>query len=504
MTEEKSSYRQIMKATSLFGGVQIFNILISIVRSKFVAVLLGASGTGIMGLLSSTLGIVSGITNFGIGTSAVKDVAAAKKARDDKQIAKVASVLRRMVWVTGIFGTLSVIVFYSWLSQVTFGNKDYTYAFIWISITLLLGQLSSGQLVLLQGMQKLKLLAKANLLGSAFGLFLTIPLYYFFGVDGIVPGIIGTSVISFLLSWYYSRKIEIEPVEVTIEETITVGKKMLSMGFLISMGGLLSNVGAYLIRIFISQTGGVEMVGFYHAGFALINMYMGIVLQGMSADYYPRLSAVAHDNELCKQTINKQTEIGLLVLSPLLITFIVFVNLAIIILYSKEFTLIKDMVIWASLGMFFRVPSWSLSFVFLVKREGSLYFYLKLLSETLLLGLSVAGYYLYGLEGLGISILVMYPTYLFIVYKINNKRINFSYDPATIKLFVTQFSLGLITFFAVLFLKQPFNYIVGAITIPLSCYYSFVQLEKRLGIMSIINKYVKIGKRKKSLSDSCK
>ena len=492
MTEEKSSYRQIMKATSLFGGVQVFNILISIVRSKFVAVLLGASGTGIMGLLSSTLGIVGGITNFGLGTSAVKDVAAAKKAQDHRQIALVATVIKRLVWITGIFGTLSVIIFYSWLSQVTFGNKDYTYAFIWISITLLFSQLSSGQLVILQGMQKLKQLAKANLIGNTLGLFVTIPLYYLWGVDGIVPGIIGTSIISLALSWFYSRKIEIEPVEITIDETIIVGKKMLSMGFLISMGGFLSNVGAYLIRIFISQTGGVELVGLYHAGFALINVYMGIVLQGMAADYYPRLSAVANDNELCKQTINKQTEIGLLVLSPLLITFIVFVNWIIIILYSKDFLVINDMILWAVLGMYFRVPSWSLSFVFLAKGQGSLYFYLKLLSESLLLGLSILGYYLYGLTGLGISILVMYPTYLLIVYKINSKKINFSYDLSSIKIFVTQFSLGLITFLAVLYIDRPFNYFIGIITILLSGYYSIIQLEKRLGFLSILKNYFKV------------
>ena len=77
MTEQQKSYRQIFKATSLFGGVQVFKIIISIVRSKFVAVLLGPAGMGIAGLLTSTTGFVSALTNFGLGTSAVKNVAAA-------------------------------------------------------------------------------------------------------------------------------------------------------------------------------------------------------------------------------------------------------------------------------------------------------------------------------------------------------------------------------------------------------------------------------------------
>ena len=74
MTEKKDSYRQIMKATSVFGGVQVFQILISIVRSKFVAILLGPAGMGIVGLLTATTGLVNGFTNFGLGTIAVKNI----------------------------------------------------------------------------------------------------------------------------------------------------------------------------------------------------------------------------------------------------------------------------------------------------------------------------------------------------------------------------------------------------------------------------------------------
>src|ERR1700761_6721811 len=182
MSEKQSSYRQIMKATSLFGGVQVFNIFISIIRSKFIAVLLGPAGMGIAGLLVSTTGFISGISNFGLGTSSVKNVSAANATGDDHKIASVVSVLRRLVWVTGLLGALITLCLSSWLSQITFGNKDYTISFMWISITLLFTQLSSGQLVVLQGLRKFKQLALANLAGSAVGLLVTIPVYYMWGI----------------------------------------------------------------------------------------------------------------------------------------------------------------------------------------------------------------------------------------------------------------------------------------------------------------------------------
>ena len=76
---EKNSYRDIFKTTTLFGGIQVFNILIAVVKSKFIAVLLGPTGMGISGLFTSTTSMVSGITNFGLNITAVKDVAAANE-----------------------------------------------------------------------------------------------------------------------------------------------------------------------------------------------------------------------------------------------------------------------------------------------------------------------------------------------------------------------------------------------------------------------------------------
>ncbi len=62
MTKESSSYKQILKATSIFGGVQVFNIIISILRAKFIAVIIGPVGMGIFGLLTSTLSLITSLT----------------------------------------------------------------------------------------------------------------------------------------------------------------------------------------------------------------------------------------------------------------------------------------------------------------------------------------------------------------------------------------------------------------------------------------------------------
>lgn len=493
VTDEKSSYRQIMKATSIFGGVQVFQIIISVIRSKFVALLLGPAGMGISGLLTSTTGFIASLTEFGLGTSAVRNIAEANGTGNEKRISTVVCVLRRLVWITGTLGALVTLVCSHWLSQLTFGNHHYTLAFIWLSVTLLFTQLSNGQMVLLQGMRKLQYLAKANLTGSIIGLLTTIPLYYFLGIDGIVPGIIIASISTLALSWYFSAKVKIRPVKVTKTRTIAEGKGMLTMGFMISLSGLFTVGASYIVRIFICRSGGVDQVGLYNAGFAIINTYVGLVFNAMGTDYYPRLSAVAHDNNLCKRTINQQAEIALLILAPIILVFMVFIHWVVVLLYSNRFIAINTMIYWAALGMFFKAASWAVAFVFLAKGANKLFFWNEFITNIYMLVLNIVGYHFWGLTGLGISFAVTYILYLIQVYVISKIKFDFSFGRNFRLIFGIQFSLAFCSFLVVKYLHQPYPYLVGMIFIIISAYYSFRELDKRLGIKVLVknvqNKY---------------
>jgi len=486
MSKTQNSYREIVKTTSLFGGVQVFNIVITIIRTKFVAILLGPAGMGIAGLLNVTINFISKLTNFGLGTSAVKNISEAHGTGDVEKISTVITVIKRWVWITGLLGSLLTLIFSSVLSELTFGNTDYTYAFIWISITLLLNQLSTGQSVLLRGMRKVKYMAQASMIGSVLGLITTIPLYYFYGEDGIVPGIIVTSVSSLLLTWYYANKINLDTVKVSKEKTIADGKDMLKMGFMISLSGLISLGASYLVRIFISNTGGIEEVGLYNAGFAIINSYVGMIFTAMSTDYYPRLAAVAESNKESNVVINQQAEIALLILSPVIIIFLVFINWFVILLYSTKFIAVNDMILWAALGILFKAASWAISFIFLAKGATKLFFWNELAANMYVLILNIVGYYYWGLAGLGISFMLAYILYLIQVYFVTNKFYDFTFNIDFYKIFIPQLVLAIGCLILVKVLDDPYTYIFGILIICLSSYLAYRELDKRMNIKSLI------------------
>ncbi|MEC5166413.1 O-antigen/teichoic acid export membrane protein [Flavobacterium sp. PL11] len=486
MSDTKSSYRQVMKATSIFGGVQVFQIIIGIIRSKFIAVLLGPTGMGIASLLHSTLLLIASLTNFGLGTSALKEIAAAHSSGDENRLSIVSTVFKRWVWVTGLLGAIVTAILAPWLSEFTFGNRDFTFAFIWIAITLLFNQISTGQDVLLRGMRQIRYMAQSAMIGSVVGLFTTIPLYYFYGIDGIVPAIIISAISSLVLTWFYARKLKIKSAFVSQARTILEGKGMLKMGFLISLSSLITVGASYIVRIFISNNGGVEQVGLYNAGFVIINTYVGMIFTAMATDYYPRLSAVAHSNLQTKIVVNQQAEIALLILAPILIVFLIFINWIVIILYSTQFLAVSTMIYWAALGMLFKAVSWSIGFIFLAKSATKLYFWNELITNIYLILLNIAGYYYWGLTGLGMSFLVSYFLYLLQVYWIAKCKFEFSFNNDFLKIFLLQLVLAILSFLTVQYFNAFWAYGIGIILILISSGYSWNELDKRMDLKGIL------------------
>lgn len=486
--EDSSSYRSIFKATSLFGGVQIYNIFIGIIKSKFIAVLIGPTGMGITGLYTSATSLVQGFTAMGLSSSAVKNIAEAYGSGDNERLSIVATVFKRLVWATGILGMVATIIISPFLSKYSFGNYDYTIPFIFLSVTLLLQQISAGQSVLLQGTRKLKHLAKSGVLGSTIGLFVSVPIYYTFGISGIVPTLILNGITTLILTWWFARKIKLEKKEITPKETLIKGKEMMKMGIVMSLNSVLVLGVSYIVRAYISNEGGLEEVGLFSAGFTIVNTYVGLIFAAMTTDYYPRLSAVNKNNDKCKEIINQQAEIAILILAPLLIIFLVFMPLIVILLYSNEFSGTNGYMRWAIMGMLFKTAAWAIAYLFIAKGEAKLFIINEIIANIYTLMLNIGGYKLFGLDGLGMAFAISNIIYMTQVFIIAKKKYNFSFSRSFGKIYFSQLVLLALCFFVVFFLKTMNLYLFGTILVILSAYLSYKGLVKRIGLTNLLSK----------------
>ena len=484
---EKSSYRNSFKTTLLFSGVQIYQIFIRIVRSKFVAMFLGPEGMGIMSLLHSTTDLISASTNLGLKTSGVKSVATANSLHDEEKIAYIGAVLRKLVFLTGLAGMLICAFLSPMWSKISFGNIDYTWTFIFISIIILLDQLNNGELVLLQGMQKKKFLANANLIGQTIGLLVAIPLYYFFRIKAIVWVLVLHSVCTLIISKFFSNKIGLPKVEIDTREVFSAGRDMIKLGFFLSLQFLFQILSMYIVRSFVSNTGGLEDVGLYSAGTTIINMYVGLVFSSIATDYFPRLAATQGNDSLCS-AMRQQAEITILMLAPIIVAFIVFIKPVVILLYSDRFLPIEHMLYFGMSAMLIKAMGWALSFSILAKSTPKVFFWNELFAIAYTMSFNILGYYFWGLTGFGVSLLVSNFTYLIQMMISTRKRFNMYYGSQIWKLF-SFLSLFVLASVALKLIKSDLiGYLSGSLLLLLSVLFAIYELNKRMDIISFIKR----------------
>jgi O-antigen/teichoic acid export membrane protein len=487
---EQSSYREIFKATSLFGGVQAIQILIGIVRTKFVAVLLGTTGVGIIGLLNAPLQLILSVTGLGITFSAVRDISEAYGRGDVVRIGETVLTLKRWSWFAGVLGLITTIALAPLLSKWTFGDTEYTWSFVWLALTMLLQTISNGQRSLLQASRRLKDLARASVWGSVLGLFTSIPLYYIFGIKGIVPSLILTAVTSLLLSWVFSRKVDTHKVRMSLQETFKSGQSMIKLGLVMTFTGVIGFLTGYILNAYISRTGGVDQVGLYNAGWSVIGQSTGLVFTAMTTDYFPRLSSINTENHKISLLVNQQAVMVLLILTPIIVTLILTMPLIIRLMYSSAFLPVISFANWMLLGIIVKGLAWPVGFIFPAKGDVKAYSIIEISAMTFNIIINVLGYSLYGLVGLGISFIVGYFFGLTIILLTCRRLYGFAYARATSVTFFISLIMIVFVFILSYTLSGIWRYILGALVLSISGFYSLSKLNQKLGLKLTIKGFV--------------
>ncbi|MEY3501213.1 MAG: hypothetical protein RL308_2886, partial [Bacteroidota bacterium] len=245
--DKENSHKSILKATGIFGFAQAMKMIVGVIGSKFVAVFLGPIGIGTVGLLNNTIAIIGSLTSFGINITGVREVSLAHAENDEIKFSERFNVLQRWSFSIGLFGAFLTIIFSKLLSKWTFGSSEYYFWFIILSVNFVFSSLTASRVALLQGLRRVKSIAISNVVSSLLITFVTVPIYYFFKFDGIVAVILVSSVLSFLVNYYFTRNIKINKIEMSLSDTFQKGIPLIKMGFLLSINVIFGQICSYLI-----------------------------------------------------------------------------------------------------------------------------------------------------------------------------------------------------------------------------------------------------------------
>lgn len=439
------SYGHILKYTSIFGGVQGLNILVGIVRNKVVAMLLGPEGMGLASLFQTTVNFISQSTNLGVSFSAVRNVSELFNTGDEERITHFIKVVRAWSLLTGLVGMLLCILIGPILSSLTFSWGDHTLHFVLLSPLVALLAVTGGETAILKGARQLKSLAVIQVYSVLLALVITFPIYYFFGQSGIVPVMVLMGVATLLLT--IRRSYSLYPLRLTGAKGILgEGMGMVRLGIVFTLAGILGSGAEFIIRTYLNNVADLKTVGLYNTGYILTMTYAGLIFSAMETDFFPRLSAVNSQWQNCNEIINKQIEVSLLLISPMLVAAQFAIPYVIPILFTNQFLPVVDMVRILLLAIYLRAIKLPIAYLPLAKGDSLSYFFLEAVYDVMVVLLVIWGYSLWQLLGTGVAITLSAVFDYFLLMGYTYFRYHYRPTFSVLKYSLLHLSLGVVAF----------------------------------------------------------
>jgi PST family polysaccharide transporter len=469
---EGSTYRQILKSSALVGASSAIGVCLGIVRAKVVAVMLGPTGTGLMGLYGSAVDVVQNVAGMGVGSSGVRQIAQAVGSGDEERIVHTALVVRRVSIVLALLGAAFLFVCAKPASRLTFDSDEQASAMALLSLAVLFRVASAGEGALLQGTRRIGDLARTGVWAAVFGTLATVCLVYVFGKSGVVASLVATPAIGLVALWWYSRRVLLTAPPPSATPKTGEARELLQLGFAFMATGLMTTGATWLVRVIVLRQLGFEAAGLYQSAWTIGGVYVGFILGAMGTDFYPRLAAMAHDDAECNRLMNEQVRVGLLMAAPGVLATLTFTPLVISGLYTSQFQAAVGPLRWLCLGMSLQVISWPMGFIVVARGLRSLFIGIDLACSLAHIGLAWLCIRLFGLDGAGMAFFGLYLFHAGLAYPIARRLTGFRLSPVnkqTIGAFVAATAL---VFFGFHVLPAVPATLLGAAAVALTGAYS--------------------------------
>ena len=376
----KSSSAKILKSSVLIGGSQIITLLLGVIRSKAIALLLGPTGFGLLGLLLSIKTTVSTFADLGIQRSGVREIAHTHSSNDTSSTAKTILTTRRMSWIYGSLAGILLAFSCIPVSRLVFGTEEHAKEIALVAIGVTLQLISGGLKTIIQGQRRISDLARLSIASAVISTVLTIPLYFFLGITGIAIAVVVMAASDLAVTSYYYHKSKVSLPSLKWRDSLLATVAILPLGIAFMWNGLMISGTELFTHSIIASKLGIIEVGIFAAAYRLSGILINMVTAAMGADFYPGLVAVKDDHKQMRHLVFLQTEIGMLLVVPGLLCVVACSPWIILLLYSSEFAEASEILPWLAVGSFLRVLAWPSGFILVAKGHSAL----LITSQTLL------------------------------------------------------------------------------------------------------------------------
>ena len=206
-------------------------------------------------------------------------------------------------------------------------------------------------------------------------------------------------------------------------------RRLVVIGLILMAGGLAGTAAGFAINAFVRAYGDIDNVGLYQAASSLTNQYLGIVFSALAMDYFPRLSAAMNEaqqdahggqpSDRDSHAHSHSARSGTHMVGPMGDKTAA----------DRRVFVIIPLMRWLGMGILLQAVVFPLGYILLAGNNRRVYVWVEIVIDNLMwIALSMGLYYMYGLIGLGVSMMARSMINIGVAYGVTRSYYGFRYD----------------------------------------------------------------------------
>jgi len=400
----------LIKTSLLSLIATIFKISYGLVINKLLAVYVGPSGVALVGQFQSIQMGLSGIATAGFGQGLTKYLAEYRGNR--QKSATVFATALKLVSLLLLPVSIGLFFFAQDVSIWVLHSPEYALWLQGLAVSLIPAAIGALLVASLNGLGEIRQLTWVGVSSSCLGIVLSLWLVPQWGVEGIIFSLLATPfLVAILAAWHLKRSSLFSWAWLKETASKDDSKKLGKFTLMALASAVAIPVSHILIRNYLTEHVSLDAAGLWTGMWRISEAYLMLITVTLSVYYLPKLSGLKDAT-----SIKKEIRHGQIIILPFVVVSAIAMFLMrdwiIWLLFSGEFSDMRDLFLFQLLGDVIKIASWLYAYLMLAKAQAVVFILSELLFSLLFVGLTMFFVDGFGLEGVSYAFALNYFLYL--------------------------------------------------------------------------------------------
>jgi PST family polysaccharide transporter len=402
--------------TSLLNAIAVGVRMLTLLGiNKVLAIYVGPAGYAAVGQFQNAVQMITVFASGAINTGVTKYTA--EYSADELKLKQLWRTAGSITLLGSIVCAAGISVFHNRLAAYFLGSVEYGGVFLWFAASILLFTFNALLLAILNGKKDVARYVIANIAGSLFSLLITALMAMSYGLYGALVALAVYQSVAFFVtlaiccktSWFSVRSLfgRLDPATVR-----NLGK----FALMALTSAICVPLGQIVIRNHLGAKFGWEAAGYWEAMWRLSTAYLMLITTTLGVYFLPRLSELKDPADI-KQEIKQGYKIILPGAAVAGIVIYLMRDFIIAVLFTPDFSPMRELFAWQMVGDALKVGSWVLAFLMLGKAMFKMFIVAELIYTFGFIGLTYLFTNYWGFVGVAIAHAVNYLIYWVVVWR---------------------------------------------------------------------------------------